>query len=106
MNGTGSRVPRKSRHGHHHRLLNSARPAVMSTQYCGGDDPEQINEIACALDLKRMAGLYNFRHHTMRFDFFLCENELIVNIEHNNQAADYQCPLRKQAKRKLKRHTS
>src|SRR5215475_14004433 len=81
MDRSRRRIPRKSGHRDHDRLLNSSRPAKMSAENGRGYDSEQVKKIALALNLKRVPGLYDLGHHTMGFDLLFRENELIVNIE-------------------------
>src|SRR2546427_4456676 len=106
MDGTGCRIPGQSGHRDHDGFLNSSRPSKMPAKHSGGHDAEQVKEIARTLDLKRMARLDDLGQRTMGFDFFLCKDELVINIEQHQQAAYDQCPLWKQTQRKLKRHAA
>src|SRR5437660_1812323 len=104
MDGARCRIPGQSGHRKHDGFLNPPRPSEMPVQYCCDHDAKQVKEIARTLDLKRMACLYDFGKRAMGFDFFPCEDELVINIEQYKQTAYDQCPLRKQTQRKLKRY--
>src|SRR5262249_6358059 len=93
------RIPRQAGHREHDDFLYSSRPTEVPAEHGRAHNTEQINKIPLPLDLKRMTSLHDLGQGTMSFYLLFCENELIINVKQNEQAADDQSPMRQQTKR-------